>query len=230
MFYNEDECSVSAKHARISRSMLSPYLNVAAMCGSSRSLGPGERGAVWVQGCPFQCKGCIAPDWLPLREANLVTPVELADQLLKSQTVTGLTFSGGEPMLQAAGLAEVAQIARARRELNIICFTGFRYEHLLEAPPSPGVFALLEHIDVLIDGAYVESKDDGLGLRGSNNQRIIHLTSRLAGYNLETWPRRVEIEIRHMEAMVVGIPSPKLHVALIHALEIASSYHPESGL
>ncbi len=210
--------------------MLPQYLNVAATCGSSHSLGPGERAVLWVQGCPFRCEGCIAPDWLALRAARMASADELADELLASPTVTGLTFSGGEPMLQAAGLAELARIARARRDLNIICFTGFRYERLLERPPSPGVFALLEQIDVLIDGPYLKSRDDGLGLRGSSNQRIIYLTTRLAEHNLEAWPRRVEIEVRHKELMVIGIPSPGLHVALMHALQTASSYHLESDL
>jgi pyruvate-formate lyase-activating enzyme len=39
-------------------------LNIAATCQATYALGPGLRSAVWVQGCPFRCPGCISPDWV----------------------------------------------------------------------------------------------------------------------------------------------------------------------
>src|SRR5512136_1451174 len=92
----------------------SGYVNVAAIIPSTRALGPGERAVVWVQGCPFHCPGCIAPEWLPFVPAHLMPVEELVDRLLSSPTVTGMTFSGGEPMLQARSLAQVALLARQR--------------------------------------------------------------------------------------------------------------------
>ncbi len=198
--------------------MPSPLLNVAATTRSTRSLGPGERAVVWVQGCPFHCHGCIAPDWIPFRPARLISPEELADELLASPAVTGLTFSGGEPMQQAAGLAALAQIARERRDLDIICFTGYRLEHLLSDPPSGDVTNLLGQIDVLIDGPYIPSRNDGLGLRGSSNQRIIHLTSRLTAFNLEASPRQVEIHVEDGGLAVIGIPPLAFQSTLDEAL------------
>jgi len=40
-------------------------VQVAETCIGTRALGPGLRSVVWVQGCPFSCAGCIAPDWIP---------------------------------------------------------------------------------------------------------------------------------------------------------------------
>lgn len=181
-------------------------LNVAAVCGATHALGPGLRAVVWVQGCPFHCQGCIAPDWIPYKPARLMAIDELVEELLANPEVSGLTFSGGEPMKQAAGLTEVARLARQRRDLNIICFTGYKIEKLLKSPIDPAVKDLLEQLDVLIDGAYNAHLNDNRGLRGSSNQRIHHLSLRLKDFDFETSPRRVEMQIEDGQILMVGIP------------------------
>lgn len=195
-------------------SPFSPYLNVAALNRSTCSLGPGERAVVWVQGCPFHCQGCLAPEWIPFRPAQRITPEELVDELIASSSVTGLTFSGGEPMQQASGLAVFAKLARERRNLNIICFTGYRFERLVKEPPTVGVSELLDQVDVLVDGPYMASMNDGIGLRGSSNQRIIRLTTRLNSFDFEGYPRQVEIHVKHGELEIVGIPTLKVQETL----------------
>ena len=82
-------------------------LNVAEICPATRTLGPGQRFVIWVQGCCFNCRGCISPDWIPQKQANLVDPVRLANYILSIPSTEGLTISGGEPMLQAAALSEL---------------------------------------------------------------------------------------------------------------------------
>ncbi|MFD7657961.1 4Fe-4S single cluster domain-containing protein [Actinosynnema sp. NPDC059797] len=186
-----------------------PQLNVADTCVGTRALGPGWRSVVWVQGCPLDCAGCVAPDWVPDRPSRLVSPAGLADELLADPAVTGLTLSGGEPMAQAAGLAELVGLARARRELDVVCFTGFTVEVLRDRPPGPGVADLLALVDVLVDGPYVARRDDGRGLRGSDNQRVHHLTDRLrgSGYDFAGRPRSVEVRVRDRGALLVGVPT-----------------------
>lgn len=184
-----------------------PFLRIAAYRTGISMLGPGLRSAVWVQGCPFHCPGCIAPDWLPFNSPALeISPKELCSPLLANPQISGLTLSGGEPFAQAEALAALVSLARQKRELDIICFSGYRFEALLNNPPNPGVFALLDQIDVLIDGAYIEAQNDGRGMRGSNNQRIIHFTNRLRGYDFENQPRRAEIVIQSGGMFMVGVP------------------------
>ncbi|RFS82244.1 radical SAM protein [Actinomadura spongiicola] len=185
---------------------MSGLLNVAEICASTRALGPGVRAVVWVQGCPFRCRGCVAPDWIEERPARVMSPGELVDAVLADPEVTGLTFSGGEPMEQAVGLAEAARRARERRELTVICFTGYRLEELRG---RPGPEALLAEVDVLIDGRYVDVLDDDVGMRGSANQRVHRLTDRLAdvAVDFEAGPRRAEIRVRADSALLVGVPS-----------------------
>jgi anaerobic ribonucleoside-triphosphate reductase activating protein len=128
--------------------------------------------------------------------------------------IDGLTFSGGEPMQQAEGLAQVAQLARRRKELDLICFTGYRYEQLLKNPPNPGVAKLLYEVDVLIDGPYIQSLNDSVGLRGSSNQRVLHLTNKLKDHDLESQNRRVEVRITDGELAFIGIPTPQVKAAV----------------
>jgi anaerobic ribonucleoside-triphosphate reductase activating protein len=188
-------------------------LNIAAMVSCTQALGPGKRAAVWVQGCPLNCRGCLAPDWIPFVPATLMTPEQVLERL-DVERISGLTFSGGEPMSQAGGLVALARLARQKKDLDLICFTGYRYEQLIKHPPNPEVFELLAEVDVLIDGPFIESLNDSVGLRGSSNQRVIHLTSRLKEYDLESITRRVEINITDGELAFIGIPTPEVLAAM----------------
>lgn len=185
-----------------------PDVRVAETCVGTRALGPGLRSVAWVQGCPFRCAGCIAPDWIPDDPARAVRPDDLAAELLADPGVTGFTFSGGEPMAQALALAGVIRAARQERDVTLICFTGYRFARLRARPPHPGVTELLAQVDVLIDGRYVAGRNDNRGLRGSDNQRVHMLTSRLAGDHAELagGPRRTEIRLRAHSALLVGVP------------------------
>src|SRR5689334_19425061 len=157
------------------KSEYSHVLNIANIAARTGALGPGTRAAIWVQGCPLNCPGCLAPNWIPFVPATQLTPTELLERL-DLDGITGMTFSGGEPMEQAAGLAALIRLARQKKDLDLICFTGYRYERLLKNPPNHGVGDLLAQVDVLVDGPFIQSLNDSVGLRGSSNQRIIHLT------------------------------------------------------
>lgn len=188
-------------------------LNIAAVSARTQALGPGPRAAVWVQGCPLNCPGCLAPGWIPFVPALNLIPLEIVEKL-DLESIRGLTFSGGEPMEQAAGLAALARLARQKKDIDLICFTGYRYERLLKNPPNAGVPELLSEVDVLIDGPFIQSLNDSVGLRGSSNQRIIHLTSRLQQYDLESSTRNVEITLRDGELAFIGIPTPGILSAM----------------
>jgi anaerobic ribonucleoside-triphosphate reductase activating protein len=195
-----------------------PILNVAAVCSATQTLGPGLRAVVWVQGCPFHCQGCIAPDWIPFKPARLMDAEELVAELLSNPVVSGLTFSGGEPMKQAAGLAAVARLARQRRNLDIVCFTGYKIEKLLKPPLDPAVQELLAVVDVLIDGSYIARLNDNQGLRGSSNQRIHHLSLRLKDFDFENITRQVEMQIADGQILMVGVPPKGIEIALKEAV------------
>jgi anaerobic ribonucleoside-triphosphate reductase activating protein len=188
-------------------------LNIANIAPRTQALGPGPRAAIWVQGCPLHCAGCLAPNWIPFVAATQLTAEEVL-QKLDLENISGMTFSGGEPMEQAAGLARLSRLARQEKDLDLICFTGYRYERLLRNPPNPGVAELLDQVDVLIDGPFVQALNNSAGLRGSSNQRIIHLTSRLKWHDFESQRRGIEITITNGELAFIGIPTPDIQSVL----------------
>jgi anaerobic ribonucleoside-triphosphate reductase activating protein len=154
-----------------------------------------------------------------MKPAHLISPGALAEQLLSNAEVTGLTISGGEPMLQADPLSRLVYEMRKIRPVNVICFSGYQLEQLRKAPPGPGVYNLLECIDVLIDGPYISRLNDDRGVRGSSNQRIHYLTDQLKGTNLEESPRKVEIMVHDGHAMLVGVPTRSLLNGLSLAMQ-----------
>jgi anaerobic ribonucleoside-triphosphate reductase activating protein len=199
-----------------------PHLNVLDSYVGTHALGPGLRSVVWVQGCRLRCPGCMTSDGLSMVRARLVDPEELAREVLGDSRITGLTFSGGEPMLQAAGLAALARAARSiRPAVDILAFSGYTLEVLRSYPPAPGVAELLAELDVLIDGPYIERENDGRGLRGSANQRIHRLTTHAPAcseFDFEHGPRRAEIRMGSAGSTLLGVPPHGVRSAFDHAL------------
>jgi anaerobic ribonucleoside-triphosphate reductase activating protein len=194
-------------------------LNLAAFVPQTSVLGPGSRAGVWVQGCTFVCPGCIAPEWKPQQVNQLTSVKELAERIL-AEEVDGITLSGGEPFLQAPALAELMRLIREQREINCITFTGFTYSALKHTPQAK---VLLDQVDLLVDGSYVASRNPGVGMRGSDNQRFHFLTDRLAdcGFPFETAPRGTELHFQGNDLLVVGIPAHGVQIALDRAIEAA---------
>lgn len=183
-------------------------LNIAAICPSTRVLGPGQRCVIWVQGCCFDCPGCVAPDWIPQKQAQLIEPVKLADYILTLPSgLDGITVSGGEPMLQAEGLNKLFTYLKQKSNLSIICYSGFTLQQI-QAKNEPIFRQLLEQIDVLIDGLYIAQLNDNLGFRGSSNQVVHFLSDRhIEERELFTQRKRdVEIHVEKDSLLVVGVP------------------------
>lgn len=174
-------------------------------------LGPRERAVLWVHGCCFDCKGCIADSYKygPYREE---APEEMADWYCShGEKTEGITISGGEPFLQAEELANMIRLIREKRDCGVIVYSGFLYEDLLEqAKADEGIRDFLCEIDLLIDGPYVEELDDNRMAVGSGNQRIILLTDRYCKVTEEYYgkkERQVEIRIFDGKGMLVGVPA-----------------------
>lgn len=199
-------------------------LNIAEICPATRTLGPGQRFVIWVQGCCFNCGGCISPEWIPQQVANLVEPTILAQTILSVSGTEGVTISGGEPMLQAAALSEFLTKLQEKTSLSIICFTGFTLAQLI-AKSDPNINRLLPLIDVLIDGQYIAELNDNKGWRGSANQVVHFLTDRhLPEADLfRDRPRNVEIHLRHDAALMVGIPPHNFSQDFRQAVDLAAA-------
>jgi anaerobic ribonucleoside-triphosphate reductase activating protein len=156
--------------------------------------GPGQRAAIWVQGCSIRCPGCFNPHTWSADAGELMDTDTLSKLVTADRAIEGVTFLGGEPFDQAAGLALVGRQVR-ECGLSVMTFTGHRYEQLL-ADDCPGWRDLLSVTDLLVDGPYLRAMPD---LRrpwvGSTNQRFIALTDRYLSLRWVDSPH-ISLEIR----------------------------------
>jgi anaerobic ribonucleoside-triphosphate reductase activating protein len=186
-------------------------LNIAQICPETQVLGPGKRFVIWVQGCPFRCAECVAPNWIPIQTNCVMSIDDLVKRITATENLEGITLSGGEPMLQAESLATlIRRVRKIRPSLSTIAFSGFTLAQLRrKALAEPGIDDLLEQLDVLIDGLYSADLNDGAGLRGSSNQRMYFLTSRYKDRTdeFERAPREIEIHVLKEDMLMVGVPS-----------------------
>lgn len=174
------------------------FLNIARILERTGAEGPGYRFCIWTQGCLRDCPGCCNASMQPIEPKMLVSARDIASCILdvaRSEGLDGVTFLGGEPMLQAKGLSTVASIVR-QEGLNVMVFTGFTLEECL-ADQLPGVKELLAETDVLVDGPYLADKPERVrNWIGSSNQRF-HYFSDAYGPEIETEPgNRGQIEFR----------------------------------
>lgn len=174
------------------------WINLASWLPYTEAEGPGRRAALWVQGCQFYCPGCCNPAFLRLAPRELVTSNSLIGRLADARSefeIEGLTMLGGEPMLQAQGLSEVAAGAQ-HLGLSVMVFTGYTLQEL-RSDPLPGTQNLLDHTDVLVDGRYVANlPEQHRAWVGSSNQRFHYLTARYDGSIERTDDGRQRVEVR----------------------------------
>lgn len=133
--------------------------------------GEGIRSVVFTQGCPHNCPGCHNQKSIPFDGGDLVDVQHVIDEILKAD-LKKVTFSGGEPFVQAEQLYVIAK-ALKEAGYSLWSYTGFTFEALLRHR-DPFVIKYLELLDILIDGRfYLRKKDLSILFRGSTNQRII---------------------------------------------------------
>lgn len=153
--------------------------------------GPGLRAVIWTQGCKHNCKGCHNPHTHDFNGGVEYPIEEIINQIKKLKFHRGITLSGGDPFEQPKPLIEICKEAK-KIGLDIWAYSGYTFEELTDIK-NPNYFTwmnLLEYIDVLVDGRFIESKKDlFLKFRGSSNQRIIDversLNSKKAIWKLE---------------------------------------------
>jgi anaerobic ribonucleoside-triphosphate reductase activating protein len=158
--------------------------------------GIGVRVSLFVSGCTNRCPGCFQPqtwDFCYGKPYTADTEAEIFAELEKSY-VSGLTVLGGEPF-EPENQRALAGLLRRVRECfpakTVWVFTGCTLEDLLcdgSAHRCEVTDELLAHVDVLVDGPFVESqKDISLQFRGSRNQRVIDMNKTRQTGEISIW-------------------------------------------
>lgn len=151
-------------------------LRIAGIINESIADGPGIRMVVFTQGCSHNCPGCHNPQTHSYDSGEMKEIEEIINDIIKNPLLDGITLSGGDPFEQAAACSRLAGEVR-RLGLNVITYTGYTYEQLIELSKNrEGFDELLCNTDLLVDGPFIlAEKAPLLKFRGSANQRIIDM-------------------------------------------------------
>ena len=148
--------------------------------------GSGIRVVLWVAGCGHHCPECQNPithdpkGGIPFDDA---AKEELFAELRKDY-VSGITFSGGDP-LHPINVNEIGELVA---EINAMfpnktkwLYTGYTWEEIKN-------LSFIQYIDVIVEGPYIEElKDITLKWRGSSNQRVIDVKKSLRTGEVVLW-------------------------------------------
>lgn len=167
--------------------------------------GPGERSALWLQGCSIRCPDCCNPELQDQHGGTGILVADLARQIVAARA-EGLTLLGGEPLDQADELYDLLSLLRQENYQGIIMFSGYEWQAITADPARMKVVSLC---DLVIAGPFDKRFAPG-GRRwiGSDNQTLHFIT----GFYHElqrSWPknvREIEIFIRDGVIMVNGTP------------------------
>ena len=184
-------------------------MNVARILYPVKVLGPGNRIGLWLCGCHRECKGCSNPElWEKKQEYEITVPqlLDLIRGIHKKYDIDGFTISGGEPMNQANELSMLVDELK-KISTDILIYSGYRIEELTNRDPQTQ--HILDVIAVLIDGAYIEDKNDGSILRGSSNQRIFILNDEVRAL-YEEYLNKTKNQIQNFSTLD-GIVSVGIH-------------------
>lgn len=146
--------------------------------------GPGFRTAIYSAGCMHQCRGCHNPESWNIANGSYYSVKDLL-KVIEDDEFANVTFSGGDPLMQIDGFTELARQIKDTTKKSIWCYTGFRYEQIVQ---SKRLSSILPFLDVLIDGRYVKNlRNEDLQFRGSSNQRIIDVQKSLQCDEIVLW-------------------------------------------
>ena len=143
------------------------------------SNGPGIRVSIFMQGCTFNCKNCFNPETHDFNGGKEFTDdtIEQVLKLCDNDNIKGLSILGGEPM-HPKNIEGTTALAKAFKNKfpnkSLWAWTGFEFDKSLQGKE------VLNYLDVLVDGQYVDEKrNPKLDWRGSGNQRVIDVQESL---------------------------------------------------
>ena len=150
--------------------------------------GPGVRSVVFLSGCPLRCVYCHNPDTWEKKESQLTDADELAERLLSFYSFIkkgGVTFSGGEPLLQAEFVMEVASILK-KAGLHVAIDT-------CGSPVTPATERLLEVADLFLLDIKMTTEEDYKRYTGGSLQATMAFLKRLEEMQKDVWIRHVVV-------------------------------------
>jgi len=158
--------------------------------------GNGCRYVLWLQGCDLACSGCWNQKTWSFKDNILKSIDELYNEIKNLENnIDGVTFSGGEPFLQAKELSLLAKLIKLNTTLDLQIFTGFEMDEIINDDQK----RLLEYTDILISGRYNTLKEN-------NNQKVYHLNDNIENWKFNNSDIEVDID-KNGNLMLSGYPT-----------------------
>ncbi len=166
------------------------------------SNGPGVRVSLYVSGCRNRCKNCFNPETWDFSYGKSFTK-KVENQIIEGLApdyIKGFTLLGGDPFEPENAEALAPFLERLREKYpdkSFWCYTGYDYERDLltgKKGDMDTVLRILNCLDVLVDGRFVEEKKDlNLLFRGSSNQRVILVKPSLETDEVVLWDEKTVV-------------------------------------
>jgi len=163
--------------------------------------GPGQRFAIWVQGCTLGCKGCWNQQFWSTNNGYEKSIGQLIGEIQSIPGTEGITLLGGEPLQQAEGVLNLIQKCQ-ELGYTVFLYTGYEIREFDEVMQN-----CFESSDIVITGRYVQSRrDTSLRWRGSTNQIVHFPTERYRDFDFDE-TRELEIHIKDGGMIIYGYPT-----------------------
>lgn len=156
-------------------------MNYASINKNDMVNGEGVCVSFWTQGCPHRCPGCHNPETWDFNagiETDFTFIIDEIIEAMQEQDIKrNLSILGGEPLCEENEMMVsfiVDRIKEQFKDRKIFIWTGYELEEL-QLKNSIFVNKILDNIDVLVTGRYIEAQRDiSLKWRGSANQKILY--------------------------------------------------------
>ncbi len=152
--------------------------------------GPGIRFVVFAQGCPLRCLYCHNPDTWLLKDAAMErSPKEVLDEVLKYRNFIksgGITVSGGEPLVQAAEVAELFALCRKEGIHTALDTSGVVFNDAVKDALAQTDLVLLD-----VKSIDMEQFDEISG--GGKLQKVLDFLDYLQENGVKCWIRHVVV-------------------------------------
>lgn len=183
-------------------------INIYSYIENTYSEGPGLRFTIWFQGCLKRCKGCCNEKILRIYNNNIYTVEEICGKILEAKEkygIEGITFLGGEPILQIYGVIDIAKFCR-EHSLTSMLFTGYYKKEIEKIFPVESK-ELFSNLDIMIDGPFeIDNLDNERRWIGSKNQNIFMFTDAYSKNIFNNTFKSVEIRIDEEGLVLNGWP------------------------
>ncbi|MBE6729771.1 MAG: pyruvate formate lyase-activating protein [Ruminococcaceae bacterium] len=151
--------------------------------------GPGVRAVVFMQGCPLRCHCCHNPDSWHIEDGTEITQDELFNKIIRCKKYFGdnggVTFSGGEPLMQSEFLCEFIEKLKKENIHTVIDTSG-----CILSDTAKKALSICDL--VLLDCKYTNS-DDYLKYTGMSYDSFLKAIEYLSSINKPIWLRQVII-------------------------------------